>query len=168
MITLRDYLNSDISALVSLANNQNVSRYMTTDFPFPYTIEDARWWISEGSKQGTTKVIEYNSQFIGSVGVHPKLAEKKRTAIIGYWLGEPYWGQGFAPEALKKLTSHVFASTDIIRLEASIYSPNKNSMKVAEKAGYHCEAVLKKAIYKNNEFYDEHIYSKLSNQSEVP
>jgi [ribosomal protein S5]-alanine N-acetyltransferase len=46
MINLREFKQDDASALVALANNENVSRYMTTAFPYPYTAEDAEWWIS--------------------------------------------------------------------------------------------------------------------------
>ena len=161
MIRLRDYKESDVSILCSLANNENVTRYMTTAFPYPYTEEDAQWWVTSGCKEGIVKVIEYNGEFVGSVGATPKTEEHSRTALIGYWVGEPYWGKGLACEALKELTNYIFSTTDIVRLEASIYSPNTPSMKVAEKAGYQEEAVLKSAVFKNGEFYNEHIYSKL-------
>lgn len=161
MINLRDYEIGDAERLQFLANNENVTRYMTTAFPYPYTDKDAEWWVSTGCKEGVVKVIEYNREFVGSVGATPKTEERSRTAVIGYWLGEPYWGKGIACEALKKITDILFSTTDIVRLEASIYSPNTASMRVAEKAGYKKESVMKKAIFKNNEFYDDHIYSKL-------
>lgn len=135
MIKLRDYRETDIDSLAALANNENVSRYMTTTFPYPFTKEDAEWWITTGSKSGIVKVIEYDKLFAGSVGAHPRSAEKARSAAVGYWLGESFWGKGIASEALKQLTDLVFSTTDIVRLEASIYSPNAASMKTAEKAG---------------------------------
>lgn len=71
MLTLGDYTNSDIEALLVLANNQLVSRFLVDTFPYPYTRADAEWWISEGVKaeRDVTKAIEYNSQFAGSVGI---------------------------------------------------------------------------------------------------
>jgi [ribosomal protein S5]-alanine N-acetyltransferase len=71
MINLREFKQDDASALVALANNENVSRYMTTAFPYPYTAEDAEWWISEGCKSGIVRAIEYENQFVGSVGAQP-------------------------------------------------------------------------------------------------
>lgn len=164
MISIRDYKDSDIDRLVLLANNAQISKYMTTNFPYPYTEADAKWWISTGCRNGLVKVIEYDGEFVGSVGAHPRSAEKERSAAIGYWVGEPYWGKGIAAAALVQLTSLVFSSTAIIRLEASIFSPNRASMRVAEKAGYKREAILEKAIFKNACFYDEYLYSKVSGQ----
>jgi [ribosomal protein S5]-alanine N-acetyltransferase len=161
MISLREYKQDDTSALVALANNENVSRYMSTVFPYPYTVEDAEWWISEGCKSGIVRAIEYENQFVGSVGAHPYSGEKMRTAAIGYWVGQCFWGKGIASTALGMLTQYMFSETSIVRLEASIYSPNQASMKVAEKAGYKCEAILKNAIYKHGRFYNEHLYSRI-------
>lgn len=161
MIILRDYEKRDARRLQMLANNENVTRYMTTAFPYPYTGKDAEWWVSSGCNEGVVKVIEHNGEFVGSVGATPKTEEHSRTALIGYWIGESYWGKGLACEALKKLTTFMFSTTEIVRLEANIYSSNKPSMKVAEKAGYQKEAVLRRAVFKNGEYYDEYIYSRL-------
>ncbi|MEM7358947.1 MAG: GNAT family protein [Pseudomonadota bacterium] len=162
MINLRAFNIGDVSRLVELANNKNVSRYLTGTFPFPYSREDAEWWINTGSKQGVNKVIEYENHLVGSVGYSQKSADSLTTAIIGYWVGEPYWGLGIASAALKTLTTEVFATTNIVRLEAGIYSPNIGSMRVAENAGYVREAILQKAIYKDGEYYDEYIYAKIA------
>lgn len=161
MIKLRKFKSSDVERLVFLASNQNVSRYLTSFFPYPYTQEDAEYWVNEGCNTGITRVIEFKGEFVGAVGAHPKAGEYQRSATIGYWLGEPYWGNGIAAESLSILTGYVFETTNLVRLQASIFSPNKASMSVARKAGYQCEAILRQAIYKNGEFYDEHLYVKL-------
>lgn len=161
MITLRDYKNSDVNRLLKLANNENVARYLTGAFPSPYTLEDAEWWVSTGSKNGIVKVIELNGEFVGSVGLTCGTNERRFSGEVGYWLGEAYWGQGIASVALSQLTEVIFEETDIVRLFAPVYSPNKPSMRVLEKAGYRHEATLANSIYKNGEFYNEHIYSLL-------
>ncbi len=60
MITLRDYEKSDTVRLALLANNKKVSRYLVDTFPFPYTQQDAEWWIETGAKANgaITKVIQ--------------------------------------------------------------------------------------------------------------
>jgi hypothetical protein len=47
MISLREYAESDLERLVTLANNRNVSRYLVYTFPHPYTLKDAEWgpWL---------------------------------------------------------------------------------------------------------------------------
>ncbi len=161
MIKLRNFVESDLEALLEQANNFNVTKYLTDTFPSPYTKKDGEWWLSTGSKIGYTKVIEYKNNFVGSVGATPLVNEKRFSACVGYWLGEGYWSKGIASKALKILTDDIFSNTEIIRLYASVYSPNIASIKVLEKSDYVQEAILRKSIFKNGEFYDEFIYSKI-------
>ncbi len=155
---LRGYTVEDAAALPLLADDAAVSYYMAASFPNPYTEAAARWWIATGCRDGIHQAIEVDGQLAGGVGVTFKSGERARCALVGYWLGRKYWGRGLAAQALKQLTEFVFANTEINRLEAAIYHPNRSSFRVAEKAGYHCEAIHRQAIYKNNEFYDEHLY----------
>lgn len=162
VINLREYRDSDVKRLQSLANNENVAKYMTSVFPSPYTHDDAQWWLSTGCKSGIVRAIEYDGEFVGSVGGNVKTDERSRTAAVGYWIGEPYWGKGIASAALKLFSQQLFASTNLLRLEASICGPNSASMRTAEKAGFEKEAVLRNALFMNDTVYDEHIYSMLS------
>ena len=106
-------------------------------------------------------MIEYRNNFAGSVGAIPLTGEHRFSATIGYWIAEEYWAKGIASKALKMLTNEIFSTTDIVRLAAQVYSPNIASMKVLEKSGYCQEAILHQSIFKNGEFYDDHIYAKL-------
>ncbi|MEM9531738.1 MAG: GNAT family protein [Pseudomonadota bacterium] len=162
MIKVRDYREADIPALVELANNENVSRYLVYTFPYPYTLADARWWIDTGASENgsVTKAIEFEGAFVGSVGITPDRGWKSHSAEIGYWVGEPYWGQGIATQALRTLTSHAFRELGFQRLIAPVLSPNKASMAVLEKCGYACEGVLRSDVYKSDTYYDIHHYAK--------
>ncbi len=74
MITLREYLEADIEQLVRLANNKNISRYLIDTFPYPYTKQDAQWFLETGSlaNGSVAKVIEYEGEFVGIVGITPQ------------------------------------------------------------------------------------------------
>ena len=164
MITLRDYTPSDATRLVSLANNQNVSRYLVDTFPYPYTQQDAEWWIATGStaNQAITKVVQLDGEFIGSVGVAPQAGWKRHIAEIGYWLGEAYWGKGIATEALGQMTEHALSTLGYQKLFAPVLAPNTASMRVLEKCGYEREGILKREVCKNGQFFDIHHYAKCS------
>lgn len=162
MLKLRNYETSDALRLVELANNLNVSRYLVYTFPFPYTRDDADWWIKTGAHlQGAqTRVIEHDGVFVGSVAITPQIGWRSHTAEIGYWLGEEFWGRGLASEALRQMTELSFSQYEVQKLFASVLGPNQASMKVLEKNGYELEAVLKKEIVKNGQTYDHYIYAK--------
>ncbi|MEL6385328.1 MAG: GNAT family protein [Cyanobacteria bacterium J06626_18] len=162
MITLRDYEISDAARLVDLANNKNVSRYLVDTFPFPYTRQDADWWVATGSTTGNTvtKVIQYNGEFAGSVGIGPQEGWKQHVAEIGYWLGEAYWGQGIATAAVSQMTEYAIAALGYRKLFAPVLQPNKASMRVLEKCGYELEGILKSEVFKDGQFFDIYHYAR--------
>lgn len=164
MIHLREYRPADADRLVELANNRNVSRYLTCAFPYPYTREDADWWIAIGARENgaVTKVVEHDGEFVGSIGITPQSGWRSRLAEIGYWLGEPYWGRGIATEALRQMTEHVFASRAYTKLFAGVLEANRPSIAVLEKNGYRLEGVLEKEVVKDGRCYDIHHYARLS------
>lgn len=161
MIKLRDYKKEDIDQLVQLANNKNVSRYLIDTFPFPYTKEDAIWWIETGHKENgaVTKVIEFNNELVGSIGITPQTGWRSHIAEIGYWLGENYWGQSIASAALKEMIQQVFAEKQFNKLIAPVLEPNKVSMRVLEKNGFKLEGILQQEVQKDGQYYDVHHWS---------
>lgn len=162
MITLRDYTSTDVERLVELANNENVSRYLAYTFPYPYTKPDAEWWISTGVSvnHAVTKAIEFEGEFVGSVGLTPQTAWKAHSAEIGYWVGEAYWGKGIATEALRMMSDIALSSLKYRKLFAPVFAPNQASMRVLEKCGFSLEGVLKREVVKGGQFFDLHHYAK--------
>ena len=158
---LRDYKAEDCASLVALLNNPNVTRYLTARIPNPYTEQDARLWIAKQSKEGINRAIEYDGTLVGAIGVRPGEYENRLSAEVGYWIGEEYWSKGIATTAVREMTAHVFADTDIIRLFAPVFVGNQRSVRVLEKCGYRLEGILEKSIIKDGCFYDEAIYAKI-------
>lgn len=163
-IEIRDYQASDADRLVLLANNEKVSRYLKYTFPHPYTKADADWWIAVGSheKGAITKVIEWQGEFVGSVGITPQAGWRGHVAEIGYWLGEDYWGKGIATAALAGMSELAFETLGFRKLYAPVLAPNTASMKVLEKNGYRLEGILTREVMKNDEYFDIHQYAKHS------
>jgi ribosomal-protein-alanine N-acetyltransferase len=83
----------------------------------------------------------------------------RKTALLGYWLSEDFWGRGIMPEGVKLISDYAFKNLDIIRIQAGVFSNNPKSMRVLEKAGFAKEGILKNAIIKNETILDEHIYA---------
>ncbi|MBI3773054.1 MAG: GNAT family N-acetyltransferase [Gammaproteobacteria bacterium] len=162
MITLRDYAITDADRLVDLANNENVSRYLIYTFPYPYTKQEATWWIETGSKanNSVTKVIEYRGDFVGTIGITPQTGWKSHSAEIGYWLGEEYWGKGIATEAIRIMSDLAFSDMNYKKLFAPVLGPNKTSMRTLEKNGYVLEGVFKDEAFKSGQYFDVSYYAK--------
>jgi len=127
----------------------------------PYTDADARNYLESvvGIRPETSFTIEVDEEAIGGIGftVQPDVAH--RSAEIGYWLGEKFWGRGIATEALKAVTEYAFANYDLCRLYAHVFDWNPASARVLEKAGYRFEGRLKKSVTKNGQTIDQLIYA---------
>ena len=110
---------------------------------------------------GIVKAIEFNGSLVGCIGAQRGEFEYQRSAEIGYWIAKDYWKQGIATQAINALIPLIFSTTDIVRLFAAVFSENTASMQLLTKCGFELEAVHKQAIYKDNQFYDNHVYSLL-------
>ncbi|WAI02192.1 GNAT family N-acetyltransferase [Methanogenium organophilum] len=83
-----------------------------------------------------------------------------RTAEIGYWLGEPFWGRGIMTDAIAAVVPVAFVRLDIVRIQAGVFANNPASMRVLEKCGFVREAVLRNAITKNGVLMDEVMHAR--------
>lgn len=151
----------DEQSLVANANNEKVWMNVKDVFPFPYTNHDAKDWIrfTRLENPATNFAIVVDSKAVGGIGLTLKSDIYRKSAEIGYWLGEPYWNQGIVSAAVKAFTDYAFATFDLCRISAGIIEWNKASARVLEKSGYEFEARLRKNITKNGVTVDELIYA---------
>ena len=162
-VTLREWKRSDADALAAIANNKKIWDNVRDLLPFPYTKKDAKEWLELVKKQKTvtTFCIEVDGNLAGSIGVTLKDDVYKKTAEIGYFIAEEYWGKGAATEAIKQMVSYVQKEFDIVRIYAEVFEFNRASMKALEKNGFYLESIRKKAALKNNMIVDDYVWVKL-------
>ena len=157
---LRPWQMSDLRSLVLHANNWHIARYMTDQFPFPYTEEDGRSFIEFATKDDPIHIfaIEVDGQAVGGIGIHPQGDIQRRNAELGYWLGEAYWGRGIISKAIAQALAFAFDSYDIDRVFARPFGSNLASQRVLEKNGFSLEARFSSTLIKNGVFEDELVY----------
>ncbi|MCA1915207.1 GNAT family protein, partial [Methanospirillum hungatei] len=157
---LRPWKVSDARSLTIHANSPGIARYMRDGFPSPYTKDDADRFIAMAQDDHTAIMlaIEVEGEAVGGIGIHPLSDVYRRTAEIGYWLSPKYQGRGIVTDAVRAFVPAVFATLEIVRIQAGVFHTNRASMRVLEKCGFEREAVHQKAIWKNGEFLDEHLY----------
>jgi ribosomal-protein-alanine N-acetyltransferase len=160
-IKLRPWHIDDLETLVSIANNQNIAKYMADVFPYPYTQEKGKSFIEFATSSPTACIfsITIDNKPVGSVGLHLQTDILRKNAEIGYWLAEDYWGKGIVTNAIKQIVKYGFENLDIVRIFARIYGTNIPSQKVVEKCGFKLEGKYDKTLFKNGEFLDELIYA---------
>ena len=95
---IRPWEFSDAAALARAINNPRVQDNLRDGLPFPYTEEDARGYIgyvlSADARELAAFAIEYEGRLAGSISLTRGVNIHRRTAELGYYVGEPFWGRG--------------------------------------------------------------------------
>lgn len=158
--TLRPWRLGDDPSLVRHANNPNVARNLKDLFPQPYTMEDALEWIARNKDVDPPRqfAIVVDRAAVGGIGIEIGSDIHRRSAEIGYWLGEDFWGRGIVTEAVGALTQYAFATFDLEHVFAGLFVHNVGSRRVLEKNGYELEGRLRRHVTKNGETMDDLLF----------
>ncbi len=159
--TLRPWTTADLNSLVTFADNTEIAKFMTDQFPHPYTSENGKAFIAAASKGSPLHIfaIDINGQAAGGIGIHPQTDIHRKNAELGYWLAEPFWGHGIITKAVLQIVDYGFKNFEINRIFARPFGTNKASQRVLEKAGFKLEARFEKSLFKNGEYIDELVYA---------
>ena len=131
--------------------------------PYPYAEQDGKDFITamlSADKNSTFAfAIEIEGKVVGSIAVFRQNNIHFRTAELGYYLAEEYWGKGIMTEAVKQVCKYVFDNSDIIRIYAEPFAHNIGSCRVLEKAGFQFEGLLRANAVKNGAIIDMKMYA---------
>ncbi len=131
-LTFRKFVPGDAPRIAELAGDWNVAS-MTARIPYPYTPELAQQWLTNLDKREYVRAVLLNGEVIGACGYFPG---DDGTAEIGYWIGKPWWGHGYATEAATAIVRHCFARGRFRRLTCCHFCDNERSARVIEKLGF--------------------------------
>jgi len=131
-LVLRPPRLDDAKSVVTLASDRRVAEN-TTRIPHPYTIADAREWIGAAiSRSAATYLITVGGEVIGGCGFDMRDGVPE----LGYWLGVPFWGCGYATEAARGLIDHAFGERGYEVITSGALVSNPASRRVLEKCGF--------------------------------
>lgn len=161
---IRDWQLEDAPSIANHANNKKIWRNLRDAFPHPFHLEDARLFISRilESNPKTIFAIATQNEAIGSIGLMIGKDVHRFTAELGYWLAEPFWGNGIMTQAVKKIISHGAQVLKLQRIFAEPYTTNPASAKVLEKAGFTCEGIMRSSAFKDGKTLDQFLYSYIA------
>ena len=140
-LLLRAFALSDAQRVQTLAGDQRAAD-MTANIPHPYLDGVAEQWIgSHETLFKNNQAVVYAIVFIetdllvGAVSLNPIT---EGDANLGYWLGVPYWGKGYATEAARAIVQHGFSELCLTMIHAQHLVTNPASGKVIMKCGFDC------------------------------
>jgi Acetyltransferases, including N-acetylases of ribosomal proteins len=160
---IRSWRIEDAFDLSEAINNKNILDKLRDGLPFPYLENDARQYIEAmlNADEKTTYAfaITVDDKAVGSIGAFRQDNIHSRTAEMGYYVSERYWGKGIGTSAVKQVCDYIFENTDIIRIFAEPFANNFASCHILEKSGFEYEGTLRKNAVKNGVVLDMKMYS---------
>jgi ribosomal-protein-alanine N-acetyltransferase len=153
-LVLREFTPQDASAVQRLVGEWEVARTLAV-VPHPYPDGMAQEWIATqrpafeaGERLAWAVVLRREGELMGTVTLRPNARDDN--AELGYWIGRPYWGHGYATEAAREVVRYAFEDLGLHRIHAEHFGSNPASGKVMQKIGMNCEGVMRELNYTNN------------------
>jgi RimJ/RimL family protein N-acetyltransferase len=140
-LRIRCYRDADLPDLVALAENWEIARWVGT-IPHPYTQDDGRDWIARVQENHATGpprrfaiALKKTDRLIGGIGLDGSTGDGSDEPALGYWLGQPYWGNGYAREAAAAVIDYGFRTLNLQSIRAYTDPGNTASQKVLLHCG---------------------------------
>jgi RimJ/RimL family protein N-acetyltransferase len=133
-LALRAPRLEDAKTVATLANDRRIAENVAR-IPHPYKVSDAEGFIAGANKAGGEAVFLItlrDETVIGACGI----MNQEQAPELGYWLGVPFWGKGFATEALHAVIDYAFTDLEHQSLQAGARVTNPASRRVLEKCGF--------------------------------
>jgi RimJ/RimL family protein N-acetyltransferase len=140
-LRMRAHRDDDLTDLVVLAGNREIARWTAT-IPHPYSETDGREWIARvqenhaaGQPRRFAIALKETDRLIGGVGLDGSTGDSSDEPALGYWLGLPYWGNGYAREAVAAVIDYGFRTLGLKTIRAYTDPGNTASQKVLLQCG---------------------------------
>lgn len=165
-LVLRPLERAHLDFMLPLISAREVAA-TTLRIPHPYTQKDAEDYFNsmevEIAKDKMLRLsifIASCDEYCGSVGLN--IEREHGRAEMGYWIGVPYWGRGYASEAAQAVVAYGFGVLGLNRIYATVFGGNTASRRVAEKAGMKYEGCMCQHVNKWGRFVDVEVYGLLA------
>ncbi len=156
-LALRPFTEADVPAIVAACQDPEIPRW--TSVPSPYTEEDAQAFVRGGANERSFAVVDAQTdELLGSVGFG---LEADGRAGFGYWTRKEARARGVASRALRLLAGWAAREHDLARLQLIVEPANAASIRVAEKAGFRREGLLRSYLELKGTRRDVYLYALL-------
>jgi RimJ/RimL family protein N-acetyltransferase len=170
-LILRPFGPVDAAEVMRLAGDRAVAD-TTLNIPHPYKKGMAEEWISTHQEcfekdQGVAWAItrKSDSALVGAISLMEMA--KGHQAGLGYWIGKPYWNQGYCTEAGKAVLSCAFSDLSLMRIHACHITRNPASGRVMQKIGMRHEGCRRQHVKKWDKAEDLELYGILKTESDT-
>ncbi len=160
-LTLRPFTQDDVPAVQLHCGSYEVA-LNTLMIPHPYPEGAAAEWMAKHDDDfEQNRIVHFaidDGQLVGAMGL---VMKDEGIAEIGYWIGVPFWGRGYATEAARAVVRYGFEERGLERIFAMHFGRNPQSGRVLQKIGMEYEGTLRRHLKKWEEYVDLVCYGVL-------
>ena len=167
-LSLREFTAEDALDVQRLVGEWEVARTLAV-VPHPYPDGMAEEWIAThrpafeaGEIIDWALVLRGEGELMGDIRLRPNARDDN--AELGYWIGKPYWGHGYATEAAKEVVRYAFEDLGLHRMHAEHLGSNPASGRVMQKIGMTREGVMREHYKKWGAYEDRVAYGLLARE----
>ena len=169
-LCIEPFTKNDACRIKGLANDKELADIL--GLPYPYELKFAQDWIDiqpELIRQGVEYplgiISKESGEIVGTITL--RIDKVNNRGELGYWIGQDYWGKGFATEAVTRMINFGFIELGLNRIWASAISRNKSSIRVLEKSGLRKEGTLRQNRLLLDTYEDVDVYGLLKTEYNV-
>jgi RimJ/RimL family protein N-acetyltransferase len=140
-LRLRPHRDADLADLVALVGDWEVARWVGS-IPYPYRDADGRRWIARvrqdhaaGRAVSFAIALKTTDRLIGGAGLDGGSGDGAAEPALGYWIGQPHWGRGYAGEAVAAIVDYGLRTLGLTSIRAYTDPRNLRSQRVLLRCG---------------------------------
>lgn len=157
-LILNRFTDADIPCLVSLCSDERITA-TTLAIPRPYTEAIGRQWIASHAETIRQDAVFpfairecETGELVGCIGLHQNLTHRR--AELGYWVGVPYWGNGYCTEAGREIIRFGFEDLGLNAITCGYFVGNTASQCVMQKLGIKHEGIRRQHYFRHEQYID--------------
>ncbi|GLV66619.1 30S ribosomal protein S5 alanine N-acetyltransferase [Bacillus mycoides] len=169
-LCIEPFTNDDAFRIKELANDKELADIL--GLPHPYELKFAQDWVDmqpdlirRGIEYPLGIVSKESREIVGTITL--RIDKNNNRGELGYWIGQGYWGKGFATEAVNRMIHFGFIELGLNKIWASAISRNRSSIKVLEKSGLRKEGTLRQNRLLLDTYEDVDVYGLLKTEYNV-
>ena len=170
-LVLRGCTQADVPDIQRLAGDRAIAD-TTLRVPHPYELWMAERWVATcrenldaGTGMNLAIALRSGDSYIGGIGLTLDLTAD--SAEMGYWIGKPYWNQGYGTEAAGAIIQYAFEELGLNRVFAAHYKRNPASGRIMQKIGMTYKGSLRQHVKKWGQYEDMEYYGILKSEFQL-
>lgn len=164
LVRLRAFEQGDVDANHAFINDYETVKGMMSGIPFPSSYSDERRWLEQQTSYSRGEyqfaVEDFEGDLVGRCGII-RLDWKNRVAELAIMIGTPYRGRGYGKEAMALLCDFCHREMNLHKLKVTVFAFNEPALRCYEGCGFEREGLLKAELWRDGQYQDVVILSKL-------